>query len=64
MVQACGVAKKGTHTKDSGNLESLKVTECILGSTEILTKDNSRSVSSTEKALNASPMETCTKEVT
>lgn len=31
MAQACGEAKKETHTRDNGNSASLKVTVCILG---------------------------------
>lgn len=42
MARACGVAKKETHTRDNGNSASQKVTVCILGSTAILFKDNSK----------------------
>lgn len=40
MVQACGAAKKETHTKGNGNSVSLKATACILGSTATPTKGN------------------------
>ena len=42
MALVCGAAKKETRIRDNGNSVSLKVTVYILGSTAILTKDNSK----------------------